>query len=328
MHQVVLPALPRLADPRRHRLRRRGQRRSPTPWWRSGEPMSTVRSRARGAPSVATTTPSRASAVPRHDRRGPLRVLDPQPGVDRRQSAVLRGDRVRAGPARQAASRASTFPSTKTCSRPTRCCPPSSRTSALRSSQRARPTGPAFDIRLQGEKETVFLASDAAGVDVAPIARGAVMSEAGIDVGLLSPVSVGHDDAGDGCGDPRALVARRGRADPGVRPVGPRPRRRGAGVRPASAAPRSTSGACRGIRRRRQPRDPARRSAQGPGDGRRCREWVHRGATSQDILDSALMLIARGACRDGRRIARTRPPRRSPTFAAAAPRRGRRRHAR
>ena len=139
MHEVVHPALPGRDRARRHRVRRR----------RRTDPRRADRDlgRRRGRHGLA-----RARRVPprrphlhrlrprRDDRRRPLRVLDAQPRAGRRQGAVLRRDRVRARAARQAAH-AHLPPRGR---RPARGRPAAvlarRRTSALRSSRRARPT--------------------------------------------------------------------------------------------------------------------------------------------------------------------------------------------
>ncbi|GAA3922529.1 lyase family protein [Microbacterium invictum] len=116
-----------------------------------------------------------------------------------------------------------------------------------------------------------------------------------IDVGLLSPVTAGHDMVVSDAAVLHALVAVEvALARAGVR----------AGFVPdAAAAAIADAAAAHGI----HPGELALAAVAGgnpviplvkllkervPGD---ARSWVHRGATSQDILDTALMLIARRA---------------------------------
>ncbi len=154
-----LPALARRDRARRHRATTARARRSPTRSSRSGGADSRRHRAAR-----ARRPPARRPHLHRvrpvvHDRRGPLRVLDPQPGLGRRRSAVLRRDRLRARSARQAAHPHLPARRTKTRSPRTRCWPPSTPDErATLIATRTPDGGLHHDIRLQGEKETVFLA--------------------------------------------------------------------------------------------------------------------------------------------------------------------------
>ena len=123
------------------------------------------------------------------------------------------------------------------------------------------------------------------------------MSESPVDVGLLTPVAVGNDDAVTDAAFLAALVhaevaliraheavgaAPAGTADAvqaGLNDAGP--------IDAAALAGASVAGGNPVIPLVGQLKDRV------PGD---AKTWVHRGATSQDILDTALMLVARDAC--------------------------------
>lgn len=127
---------------------------------------------------------------------------------------------------------------------------------------------------------------------------------AAIDVGLLSPVTIGHDDAVTDAAVADALVTvevalARAWAEAGVAPV------KAAEAISAAFGWRGPGSACRdhGI-------DVTELALAGVAGGNpviplvgmlgarvdaQTRPWIHRGATSQDILDSALALVARAA---------------------------------
>ena len=123
----------------------------------------------------------------------------------------------------------------------------------------------------------------------------------GIDVGLLSPVTVGHDDAVTDAAVTRALITVeaaliRAYAAVGADvPPGLATAVEEASIDAAALAAASVAGG--------NPIIPlvGLLKEQVPAADR---AWVHRGATSQDILDSALMLVARTATARGRRVAR------------------------
>ena len=116
------------------------------------------RARAGAAHAAATTTPSPGSAAPPRPTRAATSSGRATPVPIDGKAPVLRRRRLRPRAARQAAhphlpprgrGLARRRPAAVLARRPR---------SALRSSQRARPTGYLrHDIRLQGEKETVFL---------------------------------------------------------------------------------------------------------------------------------------------------------------------------
>ncbi|MFT4122709.1 MAG: lyase family protein, partial [Microbacteriaceae bacterium] len=127
---------------------------------------------------------------------------------------------------------------------------------------------------------------------------------AALDAGLLQPVSAGHDAPVSDAAVLDALVAAeialvRAFAALGVAPAdvaeglsarfgwrGPGAGCHGHGLDPAALAAAGVAGGNPVI-----PLAAAlRRAAPEP-----LRPWLHRGATSQDILDSALMLVAHGA---------------------------------
>ena len=115
-------------------------------------------------------------------------------------------------------------------------------------------------------------------------------------MGLLSPVTVGYDDDVTDAAILDALVTVEVALVRAYGALGVAPTSVVAAVDQALADGHGIDAdrAGRGIRRRRQPGDPARRAAQDRAPAE-ARPWVHRGATSQDILDSALMLVARRA---------------------------------
>jgi 3-carboxy-cis,cis-muconate cycloisomerase len=125
-------------------------------------------------------------------------------------------------------------------------------------------------------------------------------SETRRDVGLLTPVAVGHDEAVSDTAVLDALVTAevalvRAWAETGAAPaeaaVAVTEACRAHGIDPAELAAAAVAGGNPVI-----PLVPRLRALVDT----RARAWVHRGATSQDILDSALMLVARDA---GARIA-------------------------
>ena len=201
-----LPAQPRRDRARRHGLRRRGRSRSPM---RVIEIFGADSDGTR--PALARRVPPRRPQLHRlrsrgDHRRRALRVLDAQPRIGRRRGAVLRRDRLRARPARQAAHAHLPSRGRRASSPPTRCCPRSTPTSALRSSRRARPTAASTTTSgCRARRRPCSLSSDDRPGDARPVA---------LDVGLLSPVTVGFDDVGDGCRVPRRARHRRGRARP------------------------------------------------------------------------------------------------------------------
>ena len=118
------------------------------------------------------------------------------------------------------------------------------------------------------------------------------MSRSGIDVGLLSPVTVGHDDAVADAAVLRAMVGAEAALIRAYAAVGAGPPSalatavEHAAIDPSALAAASVAGAnpvipLVGLLKEQVP------TAE--------RVWVHRGATSQDIVDSALMLVARTA---------------------------------
>jgi len=118
------------------------------------------------------------------------------------------------------------------------------------------------------------------------------MSEAGIDVGLLSPVTVGHDDLVTDAAILGALVTAevaliRAYATVGAEvPGGLATAVEDVSIDLSALAAASVAGGNPVI-----PLVGLLKDQVPAAD----RVWVHRGATSQDIIDSALMLIARGA---------------------------------
>ncbi len=147
--------------------------------------------------------------------------------------------------------------------------------------------------------------------DAPPDRSGARVSPPAFDVGLLSPVSVGHDAPVSDEAVLDALVAVevalvRAYGEVGVAPAavvddvcsalgwqGEGRGCRGHGIDAVALAEASVSGGNPVIPLVAELKERVPESA---------RAWVHRGATSQDILDSALMLVARGA---GREVLRT-----------------------
>ncbi len=149
-----------------------------------------------------------------------------------------------------------------------------------------------------------------------------------VDVGLLSPVTVGSDSSVDGRRGPRCPRHRRGRARPRAR----RARGSSRGRRSSTASRTPSDGPSAGEPCRGHAIDASALAAASVAGGNpviplvgllkervpsEAARGVHRGATSQDIVDSALMFVAARAARADRapRCARRRP--RCATFAGA-----------
>ncbi|WP_240742746.1 MULTISPECIES: lyase family protein [Microbacterium] len=119
-----------------------------------------------------------------------------------------------------------------------------------------------------------------------------------VDAGLLSPVTVGHDEAVTDAAVLGALVEveaalTRAYVRLGIAPAEAAEAVASAGERVGSDVPRLAAASVAGG----NPVIPlvGMLREHVPGE---LRVWVHRGATSQDILDSALMLVARRAVGD------------------------------
>ena len=260
-------------------------RRSPTPRSRSGAPTrrhdpARARLASPGRPHLHGLRPLA------HDRRGPLRVLDPQPGLGRRRGAVLRRRSCSRAACPTSSTPGSYLPEDEAllAADPLLASLDAARARYAHRDAHARRRPAARHPAAGRERDRLprVLTGSRAWQGGGPSSRRRTLCEA--RVGLLSPVTVGHDDAVTDAAILAALVDRRGRPGPGVR----RRRRRtgihrrpgGRDLRGRARNRRGRSG--RGIRRRRQPRDPARRPAQGarprrsPGVGApRCDEPGH-----------------------------------------------------
>ena len=122
------------------------------------------------------------------------------------------------------------------------------------------------------------------------------MSEPPVDVGLLTPVAVGNDDAVTDAAVLAALVHAEVALARAYEAVGAAPHGTAAAIQTAldAAAPIDAAALARAAVAGGNPVIPlvAELRQRVPGD---ARAWLHRGATSQDILDTALMLVARDA---------------------------------
>ena len=150
---------PGRGPPARHRVRRRRATRSPTPCSRSGRPTPTgARRRRRRARCTATAGPSPASGARRSTRAAATPSPPCVPGPARPGArAVLRDDRLRPRAA-QPAVHPRLPPRRRGGARPpTRCWPACPRTGAHTLVATRDAHGFVFDVRLQGDDETVFL---------------------------------------------------------------------------------------------------------------------------------------------------------------------------
>ena len=281
------------------------------------------RSRARAAPSAATTTPSPASAARRPPTTGHYEFWTRNPGAGRRQGAVLRGDRVRARPARQAAHPHLPSRATKTLLAADALLSSldAGRARYAHRDAHARRRTCTTTSGCRARRRPCSLPSDDRPDE----------PSAALDVGLLSPVTVGLRRRGDGCRVPRRARHRRGRARP-ARWAGVGRRRRASrdeisrplrldGAGEPCAAPRIDVARARGgIRRRRQSGDPAHRracKARVAGDPDAARLGAPRRDESGHPRLGADARSAAARPRDGGRQPRTQPTPRSRALAQA-----------
>ncbi|TDN91257.1 alpha/beta fold hydrolase [Microbacterium sp. BK668] len=122
------------------------------------------------------------------------------------------------------------------------------------------------------------------------------MSESPLDVGLLTPVAVGNDDAVTDAAFLTALVHAEVALVRAYEAVGTAPRGTGDALQAAlnEAAPIDAAALAAASVAGGNPVIPlvAQLRERVPAD---VRAWVHRGATSQDVLDTALAFVARDA---------------------------------
>jgi 3-carboxy-cis,cis-muconate cycloisomerase len=123
------------------------------------------------------------------------------------------------------------------------------------------------------------------------------VSESPVDVGLLTPVAVGNDEAVTDAAFLAALVHAEVALVRAHEAVGAAPAGTADAVQAGlnAAAPIDAAALAEASVAGGNPVIPlvAQLKERVPAD---VRPWVHRGATSQDILDTALMLVARDAC--------------------------------
>ena len=258
--------------------------RCPTRWSRSGRP----------TPTAATSTRTTPRDVPARGFRGFGRsdgddgrfaFVTVKPGRCPARTAAAgaapRRARVRARAAQAASSPGSTSPTRPRRTPPTRCSSRLGRASARRCVAAAEDDGLRFDIRLQGDGETVFFAAVTRSTPlfVPGRARATAVSDARLARRRCSTSRRRSRGARRAAGrDPGRRRRRRSprRAAPSCFDVDDA--RRAGRARPATRPSRSC-GRC------------ARRVG---GD---AAGYVHRGATSQDIIDTAAMLVARARAR-------------------------------
>jgi 3-carboxy-cis,cis-muconate cycloisomerase len=122
------------------------------------------------------------------------------------------------------------------------------------------------------------------------------VSKPPVDLGLLTPVAVGHDDAVTDAAVLAALVRAEVSLVRAHETVGAAPSSTGDALQAAlnTAAPIDAAALAKAAVAGGNPVIPlvAQLKERAPAE---ARTWVHRGATSQDILDTALMLVARDA---------------------------------